>query len=109
MVSDAINELLGACDEHGTLRFASDWFKRTKTHSPKDPRIQSLWNSLAADSIQDKDWWAAYVVLVDRRHAVVHHGAEPTRDEAEQSLKAADSFRAHVDAKLQQARRGDDS
>ena len=59
---------------------------------------------MAQEEIQKEEWWKSYERHVGRRHGVLHRGWMPSKDDAEQSLAAADAFREHLDNKIQQAR-----
>jgi hypothetical protein len=103
---DAISELLEACEEGVPRRFTSSWFEKSRTHSLAEETLRDLWNALAEDTIQKEPWWESYRQHIVRRHGIVHRGSTPSKDEAEHSLKAAESFRAHLVARLGEARQG---
>ncbi len=106
LVFDGITELLDAQGESPAADFTRLWFERSsRTPSLKDDRLQELWTLLTGDKIQEQDWWHAYSEHVVRRHGAVHRGTEPTKAEAEESLKATDAFRAHFTTKLNEALR----
>jgi hypothetical protein len=104
LVFDGITELLEAQGESPVADFARSWFEKSgRTPSLKDDRLRELWTLLTGDKVQEQDWWHAYSEHLVRRHGVVHRGTEPTKAEADESLKATDAFRAHVRTKLNEA------
>lgn len=105
LVFDGINELIDAHSGTPTGEFARTWFGRNgQTPSLRDDRLQDLWTALTGDEVQKQDgWWDAYCKHIVRRHGVVHRGTEPTESEARESLVAADAFRSHVEATLENA------
>jgi hypothetical protein len=100
---DAITKLLEDSSESAALRFTNRWLATNKRYSLNEDRLRELWNVFTGDEIQKEAWWRPYQEHVVRRHRIVHEGWTPSRREAEQSLKAADSFRAHIKANMQQA------
>lgn len=102
--NDGITELLDAQEESPAADFARLWFeKSSRTASPKEDRLRDLWILLTGDEIGARDWWREYTEHLVRRHGVVHRGTEPTKSEADESLKATDAFRVHITQVLNEA------
>ena len=53
------------------------------TWSPRNPRVQLLWQALTDDTITAANGWEAYTVGVKRRHEFVHRATDVPKDEAE--------------------------
>lgn len=102
LVLETLTDLLKLTSGGSALPFATAWFeKNNRTPSLRDERLRDLWNALAADQIQETEWWSAYQTHVVRRHGVVHRGHDPSRREAQDSLQAAHAFIGHVAGKVQ--------
>ncbi len=78
------------------------WFEKSgQTPSLIDDRLRQLWTLLTGDKVQGQDkWWDDYRKHVVRRHGIVHRGYEPTKAEADESLKATDAFRTHISLQI---------
>ena len=66
------------------------------TWSPRNPRVQLLWQALTDDTITAANGWEAYTVGVKRRHEFVHRATDVPKDEAEQFISAAEQIVAHI-------------
>jgi hypothetical protein len=54
-----------------------------------DDRLVAVWDGLTGDEVRQQDWWESYAAHLKRRHAVVHAGRTVSKEEADESLKAA--------------------
>lgn len=71
-----------------------------------DERLQALWTSLTNDQIQQHaSFWPSYTAHVERRNRAAHNGLNKdgtqfTKEQAEASLAAAESFLDHIKSVL---------
>jgi hypothetical protein len=59
-------------------------------------KVSKLYTSLTGDEIQERPFWAAFVRSAKRRDNVVRKGLIVGRADAEESIKAASDFLAHL-------------
>jgi hypothetical protein len=101
LVFEGFTDLLEAQGESPSADFARLWFQKCRTTSMTDDRLRELWTLLTGDKIQEQhQWWPAYKDHVGRRNGAAHRGTEPTKAQAEESLKATDAFRTHVSLQI---------
>jgi len=65
-------------------------------YSFMDRRGQRLFHALTGRSIQQAEFWTNYKAHIEMRNRVVHRGKEPTHDEANGSIAAAEAFFSYV-------------
>jgi hypothetical protein len=59
-------------------------------------KVSKLYTSLTGDEIQERPFWAAFVRSAKRRDNIVRKGLIVGRADAEESIKAASDFLAHL-------------
>jgi hypothetical protein len=65
-------------------------------YSLRDARVAELWDALAQDELRRADFWGRYTAHYDRRNAIVHAGASVSRNQALDSIEAAQELCDHV-------------
>lgn len=61
-----------------------------------DDKIRNLYTSLTGDKIEDRPFWKKFVKSARRRNQIVHEGLICSREDAEESFKAANDIIAHL-------------
>lgn len=59
-------------------------------------RIRNLYTALTGDEVQNEPFWSRFVGSAGRRNKMVHQGRAASRQEAEESLSAAEALVAHL-------------
>jgi hypothetical protein len=59
-------------------------------------RIRNVYVALTKDDVHKEVFWEEFKVSASRRNAIMHKGAQATKDQAEASLKAAVDLVAHL-------------
>jgi hypothetical protein len=93
-----------AC-EIAVERSLSEAFSKSGTTAPKwlngyslaNKKIQKIYTSLTGDEVQKKPFWPRSKKSADRRNQIVHSDHRIGKVEAEESMRAANDFVAHVE------------
>lgn len=59
-------------------------------------KVRNLYTSLTGDAIQEKPFWPGFLRSAKRRDEIIRKGVIVGRTEAEESVKAASDFLAHL-------------
>ena len=70
--------------------------KLISSYNLANKRVRNVYVAVSGDRIHEEPFWASFVEHVERRNAVVHRGREATRQEAEDSIVAAEAVIRHL-------------
>ena len=66
------------------------------TICPNEAQSQPIYNTLSGRTMQDQPFWQAFKESAKRRNAVVHKGAGVTKEQAEETQRAATELVAYL-------------
>ncbi|MBW6504270.1 hypothetical protein K0B90_08340 [bacterium] len=65
-------------------------------YSLSNDKVRNIYTSLTGDEIQERPFWGSFVRSAKRRDAIIRKGLLVGRSDAEESLRAASDFLAHL-------------
>ena len=81
------------------IEYLGKWIGRAVRESSdfNNQLVRDLYAALSGDRIQEQPFWGRYVGHVRARHDIVHEGRRLTKQEAQDSLNAAEEFIRHLE------------
>lgn len=65
-------------------------------YSLSNDKVRNIYTSLTGDEIQERPFWGSFVRSAKRRDAIIRKGSLVGRTDAEESIRAASDFLAHL-------------